>query len=92
LGDLVIKKSKKIGKVARFTFEELCESALGSSDYITLAEEFDYLFVDNIPKMNLNNRNQVKLIKTKDKFLLFLYKFCISLFVNLGYFIFKFHI
>ncbi|HZD89404.1 MAG TPA: cell division protein ZapE [Pseudolabrys sp.] len=46
--------------VARFSFAELCEQPLGASDYLRLAYEFHTLIIDNIPVMDLPQRNEAK--------------------------------
>lgn len=37
---------------ARFSFAELCETPLGSADYLQLAQRYDTLVVDGIPKLD----------------------------------------
>ena len=51
--------SGKKGKIALFSFNELCGVALAAADYIAIAEMFDCIFVKDVPKMSLNNRNEV---------------------------------
>ncbi|MBL4739710.1 MAG: AFG1 family ATPase [Sneathiella sp.] len=46
--------------VARFSFKELCATALGAADYLTLAEQFHSLLLDNVPKLGPHNRNEAK--------------------------------
>jgi predicted ATPase len=46
--------------VARFSFETLCGSALGSSDYAGIAAHFSVVMLDDIPKMNFNTRAQAR--------------------------------
>ena len=46
--------------VARFSFAELCEQPLGARDYLRLAHEFHTLIIDNIPVMDLPQRNEAK--------------------------------
>jgi cell division protein ZapE len=46
--------------VARFAFAQLCEQPLGANDYLRLAREFHTLIVDNIPVMDLPERNAAK--------------------------------
>ncbi len=55
-----IDNKKKIGKVAKFNFSDLCEKALGSADYIDLAEKFECIFINDIPVLNLNKRNEIR--------------------------------
>jgi len=38
------------GRVGRLTFSELCESNSGEADYLALAQHFDVVVVENIPK------------------------------------------
>lgn len=47
-------------KLAYFTFDELCGEAKGSVDYIAIAEAFDTVFIADVPKMTLNEINQVR--------------------------------
>jgi cell division protein ZapE len=45
---------------ARLTFAELCERPLGAADYIALARRYDTLFLDAVPKMGPDKRNEAK--------------------------------
>jgi cell division protein ZapE len=46
--------------LARFTFGELCEAPLGASDYLAIVRRYGALFIDHIPKMGPENRNEAK--------------------------------
>lgn len=46
--------------VARFSFAELCEAALGAVDYLALAETFSTLILSDIPQMGKDRRNEAK--------------------------------
>ena len=48
------------GDAARFSFAELCEAPLGASDYQALVERYKTLFIDDIPVMDLPQRNAAK--------------------------------
>lgn len=48
------------GNAARFTFASLCEVPLGASDYLAIAHRFDTVFVDDIPCMGPEKRNETK--------------------------------
>jgi len=50
--------------IGRFTFQELCESALGAADYLALAERLDTLIVTDIPKLAADKRNEAKRFMT----------------------------
>ena len=45
---------------ARFTFADLCEKPLGPPDYLALAENFQVLFLEGIPALNPDRRNEAK--------------------------------
>ena len=45
---------------ARFGFDALCDAPLGSADYLTLAQVFSTLFVENIPALTPDRRNAAK--------------------------------
>ncbi len=45
---------------ARFTFQELCGSPLAAVDYLALAKRYHSVFIDNIPQMNREQRNEAK--------------------------------
>lgn len=40
------------GRVARFTFAELCEKPLGVSDYLQIATHYDVIVMSGIPRMD----------------------------------------
>lgn len=48
------------GTAARFTFAELCEQPLGAADYLAIADRFDTIFIDDIPVLPADRRNEVK--------------------------------
>tara|TARA_Y100000996_G_scaffold392009_1_gene354424 strand:- start:1158 stop:2204 length:1047 start_codon:yes stop_codon:yes gene_type:complete len=45
-------------RVVKFKFDELCNRNLGSEDYLTIADNCDFLFIENLPKFDENNSNQ----------------------------------
>lgn len=45
---------------ARFSFPELCEMPLGPPDYLALAQTFQILFLEHIPALNPDRRNEAK--------------------------------
>ncbi|PVE25983.1 cell division protein ZapE [Microvirga sp. KLBC 81] len=46
--------------VARFSFEDLCSKPLGAADYLAIADEFETVILENIPKMTFERRNEAK--------------------------------
>ncbi len=45
---------------ARFDFEDLCAKPLGAADYLALADAYSTLFIDRVPLMSPENRNEAK--------------------------------
>jgi len=50
--------------VARFAFKDLCETALGAEDYLTLATHFHTLVLDEVPAMDDSRRNAARRFMT----------------------------
>lgn len=48
------------GRVARFSFKDLCEKPLGAADFLAIADRFDTVFIDHIPLLNADRRNETK--------------------------------
>ncbi len=48
------------GAAARFAFDELCGAALAARDYLAITARFDTLFLDHIPVMAQDRRNEAK--------------------------------
>ena len=46
--------------IAKFKFGELCNRNLGSEDYIKIADNCDFIFIENLPEFNKHNSNQQK--------------------------------
>lgn len=57
---LKVPESGKLSKVARFDFADLCDRALGANDYINIAKAFHTVFIDQIPPLSLQERDQVR--------------------------------
>ncbi len=45
-------------RVIKFEFDELCNRNLGSEDYITIADNSEFIFILNLPEFNESNSNQ----------------------------------
>jgi len=48
-------------KVARLTFESLCGRAFSASDYMEITRTFDTIFVSDVPKLSLNDKDKVRI-------------------------------
>ncbi len=51
---------RSVNNVAYATFNELCAKALGAADYLAIAKKFDTLFLEGIPMMDEENRNEAR--------------------------------
>ena len=49
-----------VNGVARFSFHDLCEQPLGSSDYLAIAREFHTVVIDDIPVLPAAKRNEAR--------------------------------
>jgi protein AFG1 len=47
-------------KVAKFNFEELCGQPLSAADYLEVTKNFATVFLLNVPKMDLNQKDLVR--------------------------------
>jgi len=50
--------------VARFSFSQLCERPLGAEDYLALAKRYHTVFLENIPRLGYDRRNEAKRFMT----------------------------
>lgn len=46
--------------VARFSFAQLCENPHGAEDYLAIAAKYPTVFIEGIPKMGYDRRNEIK--------------------------------
>lgn len=51
---------KTVNGIARFTFAYLCEQPHGAEDYLAIAEKYHTVFLEGVPKMGYDRRNEVK--------------------------------
>ena len=49
-----------VGRVGRDCFKNLCGSNKSAADYLLIASQFDILFIDDIPTLNLDSRNEAR--------------------------------
>jgi len=49
-----------VDRMARFSFADLCDKPLGAADFLAIASRFDTIFVDRIPQLGPDRRNQAK--------------------------------
>jgi predicted ATPase len=57
---VAVRRAAKKSKIAWFTFKELCDKPLGSADYIAIAKRFHTVFIEAVPKLTLQERDQVR--------------------------------
>ncbi len=59
LGRELIIPQASLGS-ARFTFDQLCGAPLGAGDYLALVRRYHSVFIDSIPQMHREQRNEAK--------------------------------
>lgn len=50
--------------VARFTFSQLCERPLGAEDYLMIARNYHTVFLEGVPRLKYDRRNEAKRLMT----------------------------
>lgn len=60
LGTRKLTAPRTCGRVADFTFEELCAQPLGAADYLALCENFDVIILRDIPRMTLFQKTEAR--------------------------------
>lgn len=50
--------------VARFSFAQLCERPLGAEDYLAISKRYHTVFLEDIPKLGYDRRNEAKRFMT----------------------------
>jgi protein AFG1 len=55
---LVVPESS--GSVAKFTFADLCNKPLSAADYLEVTGTFKTVFVEDVPRMGLSERDQAR--------------------------------
>lgn len=56
----VIPVAQAAKGVARFTFAQLCEQPHGAEDYLAIAQKFHTLFLEQVPTLAYDRRNEAK--------------------------------
>ncbi len=56
--EIIVREA--VGGVGRFTFADLCEQALGAEDYLEIARRYHTVFLEEIPKLTYDRRNEAK--------------------------------
>ena len=57
---LAVPRSSQDGKVAIFTFRELCGNPLSAADYLEIVKQFEVVFIEDIPQLTLSQKDQVR--------------------------------
>ena len=47
-------------KVAKFSFQELCENPLSAADYLEITKNFETVFITDVPQLNLSVKDQAR--------------------------------
>lgn len=59
--DIIVQAARG---VARFTFSQLCEQPHGAEDYLKIAQAYHTVFLENVPKLGYDRRNEAKRLMT----------------------------
>jgi len=57
---IVVPKAAVHSNVAWFRFKDLCDKPLGAADYLAITAAFHTVFVSDIPKLTMQERDQVR--------------------------------
>lgn len=60
----VIEVEEVAKGVARFSFSQLCERPHGAEDYIAIAKRYHTIFIERVPQMGYDRRNEAKRFMT----------------------------
>ncbi|MAE52173.1 MAG: cell division protein ZapE [Micavibrio sp.] len=60
----VIKVAQVANGAARFGFAQLCEQPLGAEDYLALTQRYRIIFLEGIPRLGYDRRNEAKRLMT----------------------------
>ncbi len=55
-----IKVKNSANGVARFSFSQLCERPYGAEDYIEIAKRYNIVFIEDVPRLGYDRRNEAK--------------------------------
>lgn len=55
-----IEVAQAAGVAARFSFAQLCERPHGAEDYIEIAKKYKIVFLEDIPRLGYDRRNEAK--------------------------------
>lgn len=56
----VLVVPRAAGQLAFFSFEELCSQPLSAADYLELCENFDTIFIKDIPRLTMTMRSEAR--------------------------------
>jgi len=56
----VLKPGRAAGQAAWFTFDQLCREPRGAADYLAIAKRYRTIFIEGVPVMEAQMRNEAK--------------------------------
>lgn len=59
-----VKIERTVGGMARATFDDLCGKPLGPQDYLAIAKRFHTVFLEDVPRLGPNNRQEARRLVT----------------------------
>jgi len=55
-----VPQSSSRYNIARFSFNDLCRKPLGAADYLAIGETYNTVFIEDVPKLSMNDVNVVR--------------------------------
>lgn len=56
----LIQVPRALLNMARFQFADLCAKPLGTLDYLAIAQDYDTIFIDDVPVLTADRRNEAR--------------------------------
>lgn len=57
---VIVPKASISKSVAQFSFQDLCEKAMGAADYLVIAQNFETVFCHSVPKLSIHHINWLR--------------------------------
>ncbi|CAE8620614.1 unnamed protein product [Polarella glacialis] len=61
---LDVPQLSSCGRVARFSFEDLCRKELSADDYLTISRQFHTILLDDVPCLSVDEHNEARRFTT----------------------------
>lgn len=55
-----VPQASQLYNISKFSFDDLCRKPLGAADYLAIGEHFHTVFIEDVPKIRLNEINVLR--------------------------------